>query len=340
MMGEEMNSMGVRTQYTISRRSWLPLAAVLTLALAALACTLPGSQGDASVKQTQLAMDVQATTLAVREAALTREAGEQAQQPSAQSTESESPPPADTETPQPPTEEAPATEEPTAEGPQAVEGSLQRASYDPAFDWGSGHDTESFDGSSGKFPKSSAGAASAFYKNGRYHITFTSSGRWTWYWSALETGNFYADVVIINGDKCVDRDSAGMVFRGDPEWDYGYMFGTTCGGEYFVGITVVPGTDGFVWSIQDGNILFDERQYISSDLIDPGPGAANRIGIWADGGEFNLYINGKWAHTFNYWSLPPGVQWSRGNIALYLGTGQKTHAKASFDDFSIWYNPE
>jgi hypothetical protein len=334
-----MNGMKVRTPYRLHRRSWLPWAALLTLILAALACTMPGSGGDDSVKQTQLAMDVQATTLAMQGAALTREAEGLAPQTEEPPSATEAPP-AETEPPVEQTEEMPATEEPPAEGEQAVEGSLERASYDPAYDWGAGHDTESFDGSSGKFPKSSAGAASAFYEDGRYHITFTSSGRWTWYWSALETGNFYTDVVIINGDQCVPRDSAGMVFRGDPEWDYGYMFGITCGGEYFVGITVVPGAEGYVWSIQDGSINFDQRQYISSDLIDPGPGAVNRIGIWADGGEFDLYINGKWAHTFNYWGFPAAVQWSRGNIALYLGTGQKTNARVSFDDFSIWYNPE
>jgi hypothetical protein len=336
---KEKNGMDAHKDHHAHHRKLWPWAALLLMGLAALACTLAGSTQNTSIRQTQLAVEVRETTLALREAALNQEGGEQAQQPTPPPVAETQPPP-ETESPEPPSEEAPSTEEPSEEGEQAVEGSLVRASYDPAFDWGAGHDRENFDGSSGKFPKSSAGAASAFYEDGRYHITFTSSGRWTWYWSALETGNFYADIVVINGDKCVDRDSAGMVFRGDPEFDYGYMFGITCGGEYFVGITAIPGAEGIVWSIEDDHVLADQRQFISSDLIDSGPGAANRIGVWADGGEFDLYVNGKWVDAFNYWGFPISTQWSRGNIALYLGTGQRTNARVSFDDFSIWYNPE
>lgn len=327
-----------KNAHKVHRRLW-PWAAFLMSGLAALACTLTGSTQDPSIRQTQLALEVQATTLALQEAALTREAVPQTQEPTTPEV-AETQPPAETEAPEPSEEEAASTEEPAEEGEEAVEGSLVRAPHDPAYDWGAGHDSENFDGSSGKFPKSSAGAASAFYEDGRYHITFTTRGRWTWYWSALETGDFYADIVVINGDQCVDRDSAGMVFRGDPELDYGYMFGITCGGEYFIGITAVPGAEGIVWSIEDDHLLSDQRKYISSDLIDTGPGAANRIGVWADSGEFDLYINGKWVDSFNWSGFPIGAAFPRGNIALYLGTAQRTNARVSFDDFSIWYNPE
>ena len=42
------------------------------MVLAGLACTLPSSGGDDAAQKTQIALDVQATTLALREAQLTQ----------------------------------------------------------------------------------------------------------------------------------------------------------------------------------------------------------------------------------------------------------------------------
>jgi hypothetical protein len=313
---------------------------LLSILLAGLACDLPSGSGSesSSIDETKVALDVQATTLALREAELTRQAGSQPEAPPPQP---ELPTP--TETTQPPPQPQTASDTPTAtatvETDSAVEGSLVRASYDPAASWGSGHDSENFDGTKGIFPSSSAGAAMAWYEDGRYHIRFSTRGRWTWYWTFLDPANFYADVVIINGDKCVPNDSAGMVFRGNSVWDWGYMFGITCGGEFFVGITAVPGADGIVWSIENGNLLIGERKYIQSDLIDTGPGAINRIGVMAKDGDFDLYINGQWAHEFSYWGFPPPAQWPQGNLALYLGTAQTPDAMVSFEDFNLWNLP-
>jgi hypothetical protein len=310
---------------------------LLFMILAGLACTLPTGGDTGSVDETQVALDVQATTLAIREAELNQQAGSQPEAPPSQSE-----PPTPTATTQPaapPPQASTVTPTPTVEAGTSVEGSLVRASYDPAADWGAGHDVENFDGTKGLFPASSAGAATSWYEDGRYHIRFGSRGRWTWYWTFLDPANFYADIVVINGDKCVSNDSAGMIFRGDSGFDYGYMFGITCGGEYFVGITAVPGADGLVWSIENGIILIGERNYIQSDLIDTGPGAMNRIGVMAKGGDFDLYINGQWAGEFSYWGFPPVAQWAQGNVALYLGTAQKPDARVSFEDFSLWNLP-
>ena len=318
----------------------LILGTCLTLVVfSSLACSLPGMGEDSSLEETRIALDVQATTLAMQAERLTQQAGspsDEATTPPEPPTEA-APPTEPPPLPPTPTETHVPTEEPTVDTQAPVEGSLVRAPYDPADGWGTGHDYETFDGSSGKFPASTAGAAVSWYDDGRYHISFTSRGRWTWYWTFLNASDFYADVVVINGDKCVDGDSAGLIFRGDQVQDWGLMFGISCGGDYFIGITAVSGAGGPVCSFDGANFDCVNRKFTFSDLIDTGPGAINRIGVKADGYDFDFYINGHWVDDISAWALAPFME--RGNLALYLGTAQKPDARVSFEDFSIWYLP-
>jgi hypothetical protein len=306
--------------------AWMCL---LVLILATLACSLPSDQSSDSVQATQLALEVEATTLALEKAVLTQDA----------ESEEEAPPEADEPAPEEeePAEATPtATEEVSEESPEAVEGSLERASYDPAYGWGSGHDSDNFDGTQGKFPSSTAGAATSWYGDGRYNITFTSRNRWTWYWSFIDAADFYADFLIYNGDKCVPGDTAGFVFRGDHTADYGLMFGISCGGGYFIGFTAIPGSDGVVLNFTEAGIEPGDRILYPSDLIQTGPGAVNRLGVMARGDDIDFYINGKWVANRSVAIYTPAV-FVHGHFALYLGTAQKPDASVSFDDFNIWY---
>ena len=334
------SQIGVSSEDGKINQRLLVVGTCLTLVVfSSLACSLTGLGEDSSLEETRIALDVQATTLAIQAEMLTQQAGsppdEATSQPEpptevAPPTEPPPPPPTPTETHVP-------TEEPTVDTQAPVEGSLVRAPYDPADGWGTGHDYETFDGSTGKFPASTAGAAVSWYDDGRYHISFTSRGRWTWYWTFLDASNFYADIVVINGDKCVDGDSAGLIFRGDQAQDWGLMFGISCGGDYFIGITAVSGAGGPVCSFDGANFECVNRRFTFSDLIDAGPGAINRIGVMAQGYDFDFYINGRWVDDISAWGLAPFME--RGNLALYLGTAQKPDARVSFEDFSIWYLP-
>ena len=211
-----------------------------------------------------------------------------------------------------------------------------RAAFDPAYGWGDGHDNDPFDSADGLFPTNSAGAANAWYGNGRYNITFTSRGLWTWYWSYIDAEDFYVDVIIYNSEQCVPGDSAGIVFRGDKVDDRGLMFGISCAGEYFIGKTYWPPTDSPVCSWRGGwSLDCDKREISSSALVQSGPGAINRLGVKAEGVEVSFYINGKWVDDR---LIPSGwFESIHGQFALYLGSAQKPNARVSFDDFTIWY---
>ena len=241
--------------------------------------------------------------------------------------------PAPTQAP-PPTQAAAPTSAPT----QAPDGALVRAPWDPAYSWGAPHDYDDFEAGRGLFGDFSAGASRAWYgDDGRFHITFTSRGRHVWAWSFLNVSEFYADVIIFNGERCVDRDSAGMIFRGEQlPWDLGYMFGINCAGEYNIQATGGAGGGGVIWPIINGSYGPPGEGWKKHTAINTGPGAINRIGVWGDQDTFDFYINGQWVDQFSYFTLPAPDRWPSGQFALYLGTAQKDKASVSFDEFSVW----
>jgi hypothetical protein len=302
----------------------LGLALVASAILLLCAACAPGAeQLQRSLQLTSAALDARSTALAMEATHL------------AQPTEA---PPT-----QPPTEEpSPTAPPPTAEPTVSpyVEGSMVRAAYDPAADWGDPTVFEDFEGSSGFFNVKTGEAANSWYGEGRFNITFTTRGKWTWYFANPILVDFYADVLVFNGEQCVETDSAGLFFHADEAEDFGMMFGVTCGGEYYLGGSGGPGPGGEVCSMTNnyGSIecsgIIVTRQ---SEYIDAGPGAVNRLGVMTEGTHFDFYINGQHVDGFtNPWA---GTYFDRGLIALFLGTGQKDNAMVQFDDFSLWTNP-
>jgi hypothetical protein len=228
----------------------------------------------------------------------------------------------------------------TSESPGG-EGVFVRASYDPAANWGPPDLHDAFDGQDPLFyDRTHTNSACWYGTDERYHITYTFAGKWVWYWGDPYGQNFYADVVVINSDHCVDDDSGGMIFRGRMDIDAGYMFGVTCGGGYFIGASAYPGYTGPICWIGNGEALDCDpgaaaRSVVPSEYINAGPGAANRLGVLAEFNHFTFFINGHEIQSITRTSS----MLHEGFFALYLGTGQPSVAEAIFDDFSLWENP-
>lgn len=229
---------------------------------------------------------------------------------------------------------------PTQDQP-AGDGVFERAFYDPAADLGPPDEHDAFDGTNPLFFERFNDHSTAFYgSDQRYHITYSFEGRWVWYWTDVYGTDFYADVVVINSDSCVEGDSAGLIFRGRLDLDAGYMFGVTCGGSYFIGATIIPGSEGYICWI--GNGYEDDcspgaaaNSVVPSEFINAGPGAANRLGVMAEGLTITYYINGHKIVSLTR----PGSMLIEGYFTLYLGTAQEYIAEAMFDDFSVWHQP-
>jgi hypothetical protein len=220
---------------------------------------------------------------------------------------------------------------------------MVRAPYDPAANWGSPDAQDDFEGSSGLFAERSGSTYSSWYGEGLFNITFTSRGWWTWFFGDVSLPSaFYADVVVTNGDQCVDRDSAGMLVRGLQSADFGFLFGVTCKGGYYIGVSSGPGASGpvcmFLGSSFSSGADLDCSglpMHNMSDYVQAGPGAVNRIGVWGNGTHYEMYVNG---HRVG--SLQDNITtWMSGYPALFLGAGQRDNSAVSFDDFSLWRNP-
>jgi hypothetical protein len=222
-------------------------------------------------------------------------------------------------------------------------GSEERASRDPADEWGSPDVYDDFSGTNPEFELDNpAGVAHGWYNDGRFNITYPARGWWTWYSGGSTAMDFYVDVVVYNGDECADRDAAGLLYRYVQGSDAGLLFGVACEGGYFSGITGGLGAMGGVCLFTNDNptgpgdldcsTLWDHP---TSSHINEGPGAANRIGVRAQGTEITLFINGHEVGSFSISAAVPQY----GEFALYLGSTQSENASASFDDFSLWLDP-
>jgi serine/threonine protein kinase len=142
-----------------------------------------------------------------------------------------------------------------------------------------------------------------------------------WSWLGRPSGNLYAEVTAINGD-CIDKDSVGMAIRIDEESaDGGYALEISCDGH---------------WRLRLHRTDTSPREitgWSPSQAIHQGPGAENRIGLFAYRDQFYIYINGE---SVGYVQDPPYSR-SFGNFALYVRSSMTYDLSGRFDDFAFWH---
>jgi hypothetical protein len=209
-----------------------------------------------------------------------------------------------------------------------------------AADWGPGHTRDNFDDPiSGDFPSQEIGSSKSWYgQDGYYHISDTARGRYVWFWTFPSLANFYVDVVVINGPNCHPRDSAGLVFRGNQMANEGYLFGVTCSGHFHVGFKGGPNPSNAICSASDPSTwnCSSLTALHETEYADSGPGAMNRVGVYARDKTLDFYINGHWVYRI---STDDFANFPVGSFALYLGTFQADLAEAAYEDFNIWSVP-
>jgi hypothetical protein len=145
------------------------------------------------------------------------------------------------------------------------------------------------------------------------------------YWSYTDpqSGNVYAEISITNGD-CIEKDSVGLVIRGqENRVPSGYALEVSCDG---------------AWRLRRhrGNKAPEELvDWTSSEAINTGLGATNRLGIWGYQGQFTIFLNGTkvgehldsdYAETYGY-------------FAVYVRASRTFDLTATFDDFAFWHIP-
>ena len=146
--------------------------------------------------------------------------------------------------------------------------------------------------------------------------------RYTWWsWLGRPSGNLYAEVTAINGD-CIGKDSIGLAIRVDEQSAMGgYALEISC--------------DGY-WRLRLHRNDSSPREitgWSTSDVIDRGPFAENRLAVFAYRNQFYIYINDVPVSVVT----DPPYSRSFGNFALYVRSSMTYDLKAEFDDFAFWH---
>jgi hypothetical protein len=75
--------------------------------------------------------------------------------------------------------------------------------------------------------------------------------------------------------------------------------------------------------------------WMASDLIEIGPGADNRIGLWGYAGEFFVFINNQQVGRI----VDRNIVHTFGTFAVYVRAHQTYDLEGTFDDFAFWHIP-
>jgi hypothetical protein len=159
----------------------------------------------------------------------------------------------------------------------------------------------------------------ASVSGGQLHIYSKGTPYWnSWYTVQPALKNFYLEASLTMAN-CDGKDRVGLAFRlTDNEY-------------YFVGLTC-DGTIGMSRYTAD-NMVVSVLAYQTSDKLNP-TSHLNRIGVMANGSEFQIYVNGNAIGQVKDEVLPNAG--SYGFVSMSTGT---TSMKTSVEELTYWVLP-
>jgi len=100
----------------------------------------------------------------------------------------------------------------------------------------------------------------------------------SWTMSHPKMDDFYLEVVFTTGEQCAGKDRYGILYRA-PDNTQGYLYNVACDGSYQLR----------KW---DGEQFTDLIGWTVDAHVIKGPDITHRLGVWAEGDHFALYVNG------------------------------------------------
>ena len=105
-----------------------------------------------------------------------------------------------------------------------------------------------------------------------------ANGYDNWSMSYPPMTDFYLEVRFTTGPECAGKDRFGIFFRA-PDSTHGYLYNVSCDGAYQVR----------EWNGEEFTQLVG---WTLEEHIIPGPQVEHRLGVWAEGDQYQLYVNG------------------------------------------------
>lgn len=141
------------------------------------------------------------------------------------------------------------------------------------------------------------------------------------------SANMYTEMTVKNGE-CSGLDSYGFIVRvpvANPP-NQGYLFEVSCDGQYRFWKW-----DGKVGEKGTATTLVAWK---ANDSITKGSNAINRLGVWANGSNFKLYVNGVLLEEVTNSSF------SSGFFGIFINPRQTSKFTIQVDEVSYWLNPK
>ena len=154
--------------------------------------------------------------------------------------------------------------------------------------------------------------------DGKYVMTAKGlEGIVCWEVSWPQIKDFYNEITIDMPEQCQPDDRFGLLFRA-PDNNRGYLYGLTCDGRYTM----------TMWDGETTTVIVEPT---SSEAINTGPEAVNRIGVVAYGGNYFLYANGVFlteAQDFTFTQ--------EGLLGLYVRASTDQSFVVEYDNLGVW----
>lgn len=172
----------------------------------------------------------------------------------------------------------------------------------------------------GWFEYNDAQAATITWERGQLRATDNRNDGFLWWsTSGLTASDFYVETSA-TAEACQDTDAYGLAARiGGAGYDRGYTLEFSCNGQYRM--------RRFHRDASPETLV----EWTSSDIIETGEGAQNRIGLLAKDSALTAFANGEVLQTIedNYFVF--------GNFGLFAEANTSETATAVFRDFALWY---
>ena len=152
---------------------------------------------------------------------------------------------------------------------------------------------------------------------------------WRMAGTGKKLGTSYVEATLTNITCHSNDDSSGLFFRSpdvhDP--DQGYLFGVTCGGQYYV--------DMWNGEALPGGEMFTIIPAKDSNVIQKGNGQTNRVGVLSDdSGRSILYINGKPVDEFT------SALFVDGYYGLMVKAATAEGFSVNIESTAVWYDSQ
>jgi len=108
--------------------------------------------------------------------------------------------------------------------------------------------------------------------------SYKANGYDNWSMSYPPMTDFYLELRFITGPECAGKDRFGILFRA-PDSTHGYLYNASCDGAFQVR----------EWNGEEFTQLI---KWTFDEHILPGPDIEHRLGVWAEGDQYKLYVNG------------------------------------------------